>query len=270
MYYRRITKEYFPDYTDFAAPSDFWPDSCWIKNSRWDPNCGTDLQYFSGWSNSKNQIFVFQMCGTDKILGGYNQMGSGYTIQKTFSNLPPHTQIEISFDFMKIDSWDNEILYVSIDDIVIFKATYSGSVGTQLCGLSSSWFLDNLYAIFGKLPHSSSSATIKIWTSLDQGPNDESFGIKNFLVYLYISCSIGCLTCSLPNYCSSCPSHSKLVNGVCICKDHYYMQIETWVHCSPCFLTCKKCNSKEANSCTECYEGYELRNGYCAAKASKK
>ena len=266
MYYRRITNEYFPDYTDFASPSDFWPDSCWISNLRWDPNCDTDLKSFTGWSNSKNEVFVFQMCGANKILGGFNQMANGYTLQKTFSNLPAHSQMEISFDFLRIDSWDNENLYVSIDDIIIFTAIYNGLTGNQLCGLQV--FLDDYIAILGKLAHTSSLATIKIWTSLDQGPTDESFGIKNFAVYLYISCSVGCLTCSLPNFCSSCPYHSKLVNGVCICKDHYYMQIETWVHCSPCYFACKKCNSKEINACTECYEGYELNSGSCILKSS--
>ena len=268
LYYRRLTSEYFPDYTDYAAPSDYWPDSCWLTNYRWDSNCGTDLKYFNGWSNSLNNAFSFQMCGSYKIMGGYNQMGSGYTLQKVFSNLPSHSSIEINFDFMRIDSWDGEALHVSVDGVTLHTSNYifNQAGGTLICG--AGW-LDSLHNINVNTYHSSSSATINIWTTLDQVWTDESFGIRNFVVYLYISCSIGCLTCSSPNYCTSCPYHSKLVNGICYCKNHYYMKIDSWVHCHPCYVTCKNCNSMEVNACNECYEGYVLSSGSCVPKSRK-
>lgn len=263
LYYRRLTSENSPDYTYFAAPSDFWPDSCWLTNYRWDPTCATDLKLFDGWSSSD-----FQTCGSYKILGGYGKMGSGYTLEKTFSSLPPHSMMEVNLDFFCIDSWDTEYFYVSVDNVQIHSGSHDfrWNLGSQMCGDS---YVDNIYPITATAYHTSSSATIRIWTNLNQGWNDESFGIKNFVVYLTIPCTKGCLTCSSPSYCTSCPYHSKLVGGDCICKNHYYMRIDTWVHCHPCAVTCKTCNSLESNACIDCYEGYQLSSGSCVPKTSK-
>lgn len=210
------------------------------------------------------------MCGTYNILGGYNKMGSGYTLVKTFSNLPSHSKIEISLDFFCIDSWDNEYFYVSVDNIIIHSSNYDfkfNKAGSQMCG--NDFYTDIIFSINGNASHNSSSATIKIWTDLDQNWGEESFGIRNFIVYLDIYCTKGCLTCSPFNYCTSCPYHSKLVSGDCICKSHYYMKIDDWVHCHRCNVTCKTCYSLESNACNECYEGYQLSSGSCVPKTSK-
>lgn len=208
-------------------------------------------------------------CTNYKILGGPNiEMGQGKTLQKVFKYLPSHSSMEINFDFIQIGSWKNEVLYVSLDDITVHTSNYISKVGgLNLCG-SSSWSDSENKIVINKV-HDSSNANITIWTNLNQPSNYASFGIRNFVVYLSISCSIGCLTCSSPNYCTSCPSHSKLINGICSCKSHYYMEINNWVHCHPCYITCKNCNSKESSDCTECYEGYQLSSGSCVPNTSK-
>ena len=44
------------------------------------------------------------------MLGGYNVLGNGAYLEKKFdlSGAPPHGQVRVELDFIKIDSWDNE------------------------------------------------------------------------------------------------------------------------------------------------------------------
>ena len=54
------------------------------------------------------------------MFGGFNVFGTGAKITKKFNNLPTHNTIIVRVQFWKIDSWDNEIAYLYLDDVIIW------------------------------------------------------------------------------------------------------------------------------------------------------
>jgi hypothetical protein len=70
-----------------------------------------------GWVvNGATQSSVVSSCGDVRILGGYNIMGKGASVLKQLA-LPTHYQVDITFNFLKIDSWDNHNFFVWVDGV---------------------------------------------------------------------------------------------------------------------------------------------------------
>ena len=67
-----------------------------------------------GWSiqGTTNNLKVSD-CGGVSLLGGFNVAGRGATATKKFKTDSSKKQITIEFDLYAIDSWDNEIFYVT-------------------------------------------------------------------------------------------------------------------------------------------------------------
>ena len=55
-------------------------------------------------------------------LGGYNTLAAGSSVQKEFTNLYAHNSVTVDLDFVKIDSWDNELFYVYADDVLVYTS----------------------------------------------------------------------------------------------------------------------------------------------------
>lgn len=49
------------------------------------------------------------------MFGGYKNFGHGTSLSKTFSNLPSHFKVLLSFTVIKIDTWDNETFSLEAD-----------------------------------------------------------------------------------------------------------------------------------------------------------
>ena len=88
----------------------------------------------------------------------------------------------IKFNFLFVDSWDNEFLRVFVDDVQVFQ--YQHVLNAQgvspICG-STSW--NDLSKNF-EIPvdHFSTSAKIRIEWTLDQGVKDESGAIREIQI----------------------------------------------------------------------------------------
>jgi hypothetical protein len=76
---------------------------------------GQSFSSTDGWVvTGSTATSYFTSCAGTRMFGGYGVLGSGASISKIIS-LPPHYQVDVSFTFFKIDSWDAESLLVYID-----------------------------------------------------------------------------------------------------------------------------------------------------------
>jgi hypothetical protein len=101
--------------------------------------------------------------------------------------------------FWKIDSWDDERASLLADKQEIWGMNYgvSNSISKDLilslCG-NSGW-KDQVTNIDVEIPHSSSQLVLEFRTTLDQGANDEAWGVRQ--LYLFTAkCADGCFDCT--------------------------------------------------------------------------
>ncbi|CAK58908.1 unnamed protein product (macronuclear) [Paramecium tetraurelia] len=141
-----------------------------------------------GWTLS-NALSTYSDCSGTRILGGYNAFGSKAKAMKLLQ-LPPHFMIYITMQFWRIDSWDSEFLYIDLDGTLSYTAQY-GVGHVQLCGGAQS---DSIYSLTITQPHVFQSVIILLTTNLNSLPNDESWGFRDFKLYLDL-CPSGCQSC---------------------------------------------------------------------------
>jgi large repetitive protein len=131
----------------------------------------------SGWSSNTTSN-----CGSfGSILGGYTIFGSGASLNRNFSNLPPHTELNLSFDFIRIDSWDDETATLYVDSLPLWSNTGQWYSGANICGSSGApQWLDELWPVDVTTGHSATSVSLQLSTTINQNADDESWGIDNF------------------------------------------------------------------------------------------
>lgn len=84
----------------------------------------------------------------------------------------------IKFNFLFVDSWDNEFLRVFVDDVQVFEQKHQHNLAgvTPVCGSTSWRDLQKNFEIL--VDHIGSSAKVRIEWTLDQGVKDESGAIR--------------------------------------------------------------------------------------------
>jgi len=55
-------------------------------------------------------------------------------------NLQPHYEVTISFNFYKVDSWDNEVFLVYVDGTQVYNEYFSLTDGSEICGTGGNIF----------------------------------------------------------------------------------------------------------------------------------
>merc|ERR1712072_1267404 len=130
-----------------------------------------------GWSCGK-----ITTCGKfGKICGGYGVKGKGAEIKKTYK--APAGAYSVSLDFFKLDSWDNERAYVSVNGKLCYNKVLHYSRGTNVCGHGHGGFKEEKIRVTCKGTLSKAgNLAVRVWTSLNQDARDESFGIDNVVV----------------------------------------------------------------------------------------
>lgn len=63
---------------------------------------------------------AFTKCGETFLVGGYNKFGAKATATREFK-VPPHGKLRVQVVFYKIDSWDNEWFYLTVDNKRVFE-----------------------------------------------------------------------------------------------------------------------------------------------------
>ena len=117
-------------------------------------------------------------------------------MEKTFSNLLPFFELRISFRFIKIDSWDSEVLNLLVNGLQVTSSqflTYDNFLVGNQCGFV--FYPEMERVITGRVTSSSvnfaSSVVVRIGAQLNSPPDDESWGIADFTLcikyYFYFS-----------------------------------------------------------------------------------
>lgn len=133
-----------------------------------------------GWSNTSTTA-----CGGYQMLGGY-RMFAGGEVKKTFENLPAHKMLRVVANFHFIDAWTGEYAYSRVDDNYVWTDTYSheASAGSvNVCGRSTA---EGKFAvpIEVSIPHTGSKAKVSFGSTIDQDPDDESWGVSSVAIYV--------------------------------------------------------------------------------------
>ena len=100
--------------------------------------------------------------------------------------------------------------------------------------------------------HSDPSLELKFTMALDESYNDNSWGFKEFKIYINV-CSPYCETCEAnPDDCITCISGlNRAVNSDkrCECPDYHFSPEHI---CIACYATCLTCDGAAENNCLTC------------------
>lgn len=55
------------------------------------------------------------------MVGGFDILGATASASKEFE-IPPHKRLRLMMTIYKIDSWDNEWMFVKVDGVDVWKA----------------------------------------------------------------------------------------------------------------------------------------------------
>jgi hypothetical protein len=128
----------------------------------------------TGWSDPR-----ISSCGTlGSTLGGYNTFGAGATSNRTYDMLGvPHTEVRVSLDYVKFDTWDGESARVDIDSVNVFSQAIAYTEGpSNQCG--TSW-PELSIPVVETVTSSNNTLNLRVTSTLDQAADDEAFGVDN-------------------------------------------------------------------------------------------
>lgn len=133
---------------------------------------------YEEWTNPKTSH-----CGRwGKILGGYNVLGKGSTLEKFFKLPCSSNRVRFEFEFIRIDSWDGEEAWLRLNGKEVWRrqGRWNEEGSSQVCGNGAG---DNLWDVdLGQILIRKDTLHIRMGTTLNQHANDESWGIRNLRV----------------------------------------------------------------------------------------
>jgi len=133
---------------------------------------------YPNWSNNRTYV-----CGNQGMMGGYNNFGSGAYTQKTI-NLDAGTY-NISFIFIKGDSWDGEYGRLFLNNNKVWQKQYWYYQSSQICGVSSYLWNELFDFINVTFTHNGGSLTIKFDSTLDEAADNEWWGVDRIMIRKY-------------------------------------------------------------------------------------
>ena len=126
-------------------------------------------------------------CGSyGNICGGYGQKGKDATIEKTFTGLVAGTIYDLTLDLLAVDSWDGEVAKISINGVACWTSRkIYWRKGNDVCGTGSNkiW-KDSKVSAKCSTKVTRNNAVVKVYTTLNQNKNDESFVFGILRCYL--------------------------------------------------------------------------------------
>ena len=147
----------------------------------------------SGWSITEDDgsavTVTTTTCGSwGSILGGYEVIAGGEIDIALDAFDIEHTEAWIALDYLSIDSWDNEAMYMDVDGTNIWAEAQNNhsSVYGEVCGWDRGYYgsYDSLEPVSEFFAHSDSEMELVVGSTLDQSASDESFGIDNVEVWI--------------------------------------------------------------------------------------
>ncbi|CAD8096037.1 unnamed protein product [Paramecium sonneborni] len=119
---------------------------------------------------------IISYCLDKSILGGFGILGVGASAKKQFI-IPNHKRLRLQIVLYKIDSWDNEKIFILVDNVEIWSTVWNHANEANFCG--QDWTDQKQYVdiIFD---HTKLDTLIEISSTLNQNANDESWGFREF------------------------------------------------------------------------------------------
>lgn len=116
-------------------------------------------------------------CGGTWLLGGAGVCGKGCEITKTVPIAADHNRVTIVFDAWFIDSWDDETLFLHLNDNKIWEKKHNLWSGkSNICGVN--WAYDHHIRVSKTIEHTEAEAILKFSNNLDEGAANESMGLS--------------------------------------------------------------------------------------------
>ncbi|CAD8071110.1 unnamed protein product [Paramecium sonneborni] len=125
-------------------------------------------------------------CGSGSqslYLGPY---GFKTTVTKTFTNLTPKSNLQLSVGIWKFDTWDGEGVQIWANDVLLGNIIIGHDDGTRLCRTN----VDNdlLVHVTKQFQVQETSLTIKFVDDLNEPLNNESWGFRDLIIQIFIPC----------------------------------------------------------------------------------
>ncbi|KAL4482616.1 hypothetical protein ABPG73_021276 [Tetrahymena malaccensis] len=116
-------------------------------------------------------------------IGGYMLAASNASFKRTFTGLPPHSQIRVGFTFVAIDDWESEYIYINYDgnQASSFIVNMSDTVD-DLCGLAG--FLELVFQVDKTAIHTAPTLNLEIHSVLSKDSSQKSYGLRNLFVII--------------------------------------------------------------------------------------
>lgn len=145
------------------------------------PWTGTLFNFRNGLDSWTGSRVAFSNCGARGIvLGGPGVLGPEAFLFKTFTLLPAHTSLFVQLTFIFVGNWQTQTGQVSVDGEIVWNlAPPVGAVVTNDCGVRTT-----SVRVIRTVPHTASSVTLRVTTTLDAAQTDASFAIQNVIVAL--------------------------------------------------------------------------------------
>ena len=178
-------------------------------------------------------------------------------INRTYLNLPEHTLILFTIKLWALDSWERNSAGTqqdhaqiefdpnpAIDLFSLYWVDYQFL--PSICGLDDRPEAKDLL-IFGFVPHSGDSLSLKIISKMNANTWDESFGIREIKL-LFSTSSISAPLCAIvPVQSYGFPN--------CTCSKGFYAFGFPSTICKECHPNCDSCCGPSKADCYECKEG---------------
>ncbi|GDX81806.1 hypothetical protein LBMAG42_36170 [Deltaproteobacteria bacterium] len=138
----------------------------------------------AGWSTT-----TVTTCGVwGDILGGYAVIAGGTMDNDLSTYAISHTEAWVLLDYIALDSWDGETMYVQVDGTTQWSQSQNNhsTSYSEVCGWNRGYYgsYDSNTPVEVQPGHTAGSLNILAGSTLDQGPTDESFGIDDVYVWI--------------------------------------------------------------------------------------
>jgi len=223
-----------------------------------------------GASNLRSNL-RYTVCSNDFILGGHDILnGPTDYFFRDYSNLPPHSMIYYTMTAWAIDSWDLYVTgsnppgdtFVMDFDGTQFPGPYmrASIFPAKSCGRLGNNDLGPI-RIFGKLPHSLSTLTLRVRGAFDENTANEAFGFRNLILLFVTNPDVTALGSTTASLCGIAPI--TLPDKQCPCQEGQFQYSVAPFTCSPCHPNCASCFDGGPRSCYQCALGASFVNGQC-------
>lgn len=234
----------------------------------------------------------YSTCSSVTYFGGPNISGPGSTITRTFTGLPAHTSVMISFTYVYGDYWFvGDYAYLYADGVKVwenmgykYEQNYTTDCGSYYLTSNPGWYnvTESIVDYSVSISHSASSITFE-WTAALAGSYVCWFALRN--VQLSLPCNnANCSTCNSADItqCVTCKPNYYLLGTTCYspCPLRYFA---SGANCARknlpfcwyrnynlfcfwdlvCASYCNTCTGSSSSQCTSCVSGYRLYGNTC-------